>query len=417
MATIRRRNTPLKDAIAHATRAIDKATELEVKYINSFKGRGLFAKVPYQKGDFIVEYRGELISSQESERRRGIYHSKCTVFMFDFCWKERMWCIDAAQEDDSLGRLVNDDHIYPNCKMKRVIAEGKPHLCLFALRDIKAGEEITYDYGGSDWPWRKQAKVQETASDTLSSDEVPQSPSPSKMQAKMQNTVADTLSSEEVPHSPSFSEMQAKTQETGADTLSSEEVPQSPSLSHMQAKTQETGADTLSSEEVPQSPSLSHMQAKTQETGADTLSSEEVPQSPSLSHMQAKTQETGADTLSSEEVPQSPSLSHMQAKTQETSADTLSSEEVPQSPSVSEVQAKTQETGADTLSSEEVPQSPSLSHMQRMWMYMRTMTVEQHVGQGHKRVWMYLTTASMGQHVSHKSVWLNVIRLKMARLH
>ncbi|XP_055363240.1 histone-lysine N-methyltransferase SUV39H2-like isoform X4 [Betta splendens] len=234
MATIRRRNTPLKDAIAHATRAIDKATELEVKYINSFKGRGLFAKVPYQKGDFIVEYRGELISSQESERRRGIYHSKCTVFMFDFCWKERMWCIDAAQEDDSLGRLVNDDHIYPNCKMKRVIAEGKPHLCLFALRDIKAGEEITYDYGGSDWPWRKQAKVQETASDTLSSEEVPQSPSPSKMQAKTQETGADTLSSEEVPQSPSVSEMQAKTQETSADTLSSEEVPQSPSVSKMQ---------------------------------------------------------------------------------------------------------------------------------------------------------------------------------------
>ncbi|XP_055362652.1 uncharacterized protein LOC121202050 isoform X6 [Betta splendens] len=313
MATIRRRNTPLKDAIAHATRAIDKARELEVKYINSFKGRGLFAKVPYQKGDFIVEYRGELISSQESERRRGIYHSKCTVFMFDFCWKERMWCIDAAQEDDSLGRLVNDDHIYPNCKMKRVIAEGKPHLCLFALRDIKAGEEITYDYGGSDWPWRKQAKVQETASDTLSSEEVPQSPSPSKMQAKVQNTAADTLSSEEVPQSPSLSEMQAKTQETSADTLSSEEVPQSPSLSEMQAKTQETSADTLSSEEVPQSPLFSEMQAKTQETSADTLSSEEVPQSPSLFEMQAKTQETGADTLSSEEVPQSPSLSHMQS--------------------------------------------------------------------------------------------------------
>jgi len=40
--------------------------------------------------------------------------------------------------------------------MKRVITEGKPHLCLFALKDITEGEEITYDYGGIDWPWRKQ---------------------------------------------------------------------------------------------------------------------------------------------------------------------------------------------------------------------------------------------------------------------
>ena len=62
--------------------------------------------------------------------------------------------IDAAQEDGSLGRLVNDDHRYPNCKMKKIIHEAKPHLCLFAVRDIQPGEEITYDYGGDDCPWR-----------------------------------------------------------------------------------------------------------------------------------------------------------------------------------------------------------------------------------------------------------------------
>lgn len=64
--------------------------------------------------------------------------------------------VDAAQEDSSLGRLVNDDNKHPNCRMKKVLAENKPHLCLFALRDINPGEEITYDYGGTDWPWRKQ---------------------------------------------------------------------------------------------------------------------------------------------------------------------------------------------------------------------------------------------------------------------
>lgn len=67
--------------------------------------------------------------------------------------------IDATQEDGSLGRLVNDEHRHPNCKMKLVMAEGKPHLCLFALRNIQIGEEITYDYGGKDWPWRKQVFI------------------------------------------------------------------------------------------------------------------------------------------------------------------------------------------------------------------------------------------------------------------
>ncbi|XP_016109884.1 uncharacterized protein [Sinocyclocheilus grahami] len=45
--------------------------------------------------------------------------------------------------------------MHPNCTMKKIVTEGKPHLCLFALRDIVPGEEITYDYGGSVWPWRK----------------------------------------------------------------------------------------------------------------------------------------------------------------------------------------------------------------------------------------------------------------------
>ncbi|XP_042261544.1 N-lysine methyltransferase KMT5A-A-like [Thunnus maccoyii] len=45
-------------------------------------------------------------------------------------------CIDAAREDDSLGRLVNDDH------------------------DIRPGEEITYNYGDSDWPWRLKVSTE-----------------------------------------------------------------------------------------------------------------------------------------------------------------------------------------------------------------------------------------------------------------
>ena len=51
---------------------------------------------------------------------------------------------------------MNDDHKKPNCKMKTIDGDGMPHLCLFALRDIAPGEEITFSYGDADWPWRKQ---------------------------------------------------------------------------------------------------------------------------------------------------------------------------------------------------------------------------------------------------------------------
>lgn len=62
--------------------------------------------------------------------------------------------IDASREDGSLGRFVNDEHRCPNSKMKKIDVNGVPHLCLFALHNIQEGEEITYDYGGNDCPWR-----------------------------------------------------------------------------------------------------------------------------------------------------------------------------------------------------------------------------------------------------------------------
>ncbi|CAG5864309.1 unnamed protein product, partial [Menidia menidia] len=88
-----------------------------------------------------------MINDAESQRRKKLYHSSCLAFMFAFN-------IDASRDDGSFGRLINDEHRRPNCRMKKIDVNGNPHLCLFALNDIKEGEEITYDYGGEDCPWR-----------------------------------------------------------------------------------------------------------------------------------------------------------------------------------------------------------------------------------------------------------------------
>ncbi|CAJ1081816.1 uncharacterized protein LOC124850789 isoform X8 [Xyrichtys novacula] len=159
----KRRVSPKTEAKLYVSTKRDKAG-LDVKYINSFKGRGIFTSAPFEKGDFLLEYRGDLISQQECERRLHLYHDHLKAFMFEFRYNGKLWCVDAAQEDGSLGRLVNDDHKAPNAKMKYLHMEGKPHLCLFAARDISPGEEITYNYGDSDWPWRHKMLMQETES-------------------------------------------------------------------------------------------------------------------------------------------------------------------------------------------------------------------------------------------------------------
>ncbi|XP_030604509.1 histone-lysine N-methyltransferase set-1-like [Archocentrus centrarchus] len=152
----RRRVQPQHDAEYYIKLEIDK-TGLTEQFINPCKGRGVIATQLFKQGDFILEYRGKL-SKVDPYLQRDKFNDTVEVFLFDFKWKGTCWCIDASIEDKSLGRLVNDDHRRPNCKMKTVEVEGIPHLCLFALRDIEPGEEITYNYGKADWPWRKMDK-------------------------------------------------------------------------------------------------------------------------------------------------------------------------------------------------------------------------------------------------------------------
>ncbi|XDV16124.1 hypothetical protein PO909_015963 [Leuciscus waleckii] len=149
----RRKPKPLEEAIQFSLLKKDKEG-LDGRFINDSKGRGVFSCTEFDKGDFLLEYRGDLISKEECERRQRVYHDALKVFLFEFRYDGKLLCVDAARDDASLGRLVNDDHINPNSKMKTIRVDGKPHLCLFAIRSICAGEEITYNYGDSEWPWR-----------------------------------------------------------------------------------------------------------------------------------------------------------------------------------------------------------------------------------------------------------------------
>lgn len=54
--------------------------------------------------------------------------------------------VDATKETGRLGRLVNHSKA-GNCQTKLHPINGSPHLILVASRDIKADEELLYDYG------------------------------------------------------------------------------------------------------------------------------------------------------------------------------------------------------------------------------------------------------------------------------
>ncbi|KAL2103625.1 hypothetical protein ACEWY4_000493 [Coilia grayii] len=153
MASRRKRIKPQQDAARYINLKVDKSG-LEKRFIDEVKGRGVFATLPFCQGDFVLEYRGRLLPCEHVSRKA------VSEFVFDFKWKGQCWSLDASVEDESLGRLVNDDHQRPNCKMKLLYFNREPHLCMFALRDISPGEELSYNYGDADWPWRKRDQIE-----------------------------------------------------------------------------------------------------------------------------------------------------------------------------------------------------------------------------------------------------------------
>lgn len=119
---------------------------LQVAYFEG-KGRGVVATRPFGRGQFVVEYAGELVGTAEArerERRYALDPDK-GCYMYYFRHGDQQYCIDATAESGRLGRLVNHSRS-GNLSTKAVWVDG-PRLVLLAAHDIAPGDELTYDYG------------------------------------------------------------------------------------------------------------------------------------------------------------------------------------------------------------------------------------------------------------------------------
>ncbi len=100
-------------------------------------GRGVFALARIRKGERIIEYKGERITPAEVDRRYGGDDFSPHTMLFAV---NRRVLIDAARRGNS-ARWINHS-CSPNCEA--VDEEGRIHI--EAIRDIRPGEELAYDY-------------------------------------------------------------------------------------------------------------------------------------------------------------------------------------------------------------------------------------------------------------------------------
>lgn len=102
-------------------------------------GKGVFATRKIPAGSLIIEYAGERISWKEACRRENMkapddYHT----FFFSL---ENGKIIDGGSQGND-ARWINHS-CEPNCEAR----EEDGRVFIYALRDIRRGEELNYDYG------------------------------------------------------------------------------------------------------------------------------------------------------------------------------------------------------------------------------------------------------------------------------
>lgn len=97
-------------------------------------GRGVFATTSIPGGTRLIEYKGERISDEESERR---YPDTTHTFLFML---ENSEIIDGGRNGNT-SRWINHS-CEPNCEA----SEEHGRMFIDSLRHIETGEEITIDY-------------------------------------------------------------------------------------------------------------------------------------------------------------------------------------------------------------------------------------------------------------------------------
>ncbi|KAL4453004.1 hypothetical protein ABPG73_004782 [Tetrahymena malaccensis] len=104
---------------------------------------GLFAKTYFKQDDIVVEYLGETIRQVLADYREKIYKQRGfgDCYMFKACPDK---IIDATFKGNE-ARYLNHS-CNPNCSSLVIEYEKDSKIIIYAKRDIKPGEELTYDY-------------------------------------------------------------------------------------------------------------------------------------------------------------------------------------------------------------------------------------------------------------------------------
>ncbi|XP_035986190.1 histone-lysine N-methyltransferase SUV39H1 isoform X1 [Fundulus heteroclitus] len=133
-----------------SNRVVQKGIQFDLCIFKTENGRGWGVRTlqHIKKNTFVMEYVGEIITTDEAERRGHFYDCQGSTYLFDLDYVEDVYTVDAAHLGN-ISHFVNHS-CNPNLQVFNVfvdnIDERLPRIALFSTRSIRAGEELTFDY-------------------------------------------------------------------------------------------------------------------------------------------------------------------------------------------------------------------------------------------------------------------------------
>ena len=106
---------------------------------SKINNKGLFANKDIKKGTKIIEYKGKIITRKQSEENPKFDNGKA-IYLFNL---NKRYDLDGDFKFNT-ARLINHS-CEPNCE----VTGAGLKIWVYATKDIKKNDELSYDYGFS----------------------------------------------------------------------------------------------------------------------------------------------------------------------------------------------------------------------------------------------------------------------------
>jgi SET domain-containing protein len=124
--------TPILSPKTLKTKKTETTIPVRYKVKRSFSGLGLFATENIKKGEVIIEYIGNIIDDAEAEKKHK------TMYIFE---------VKKNTNIDGSPRWNTARYANYSCDPNAESENKKSRIFLIAIKNIKQGDEITFDYG------------------------------------------------------------------------------------------------------------------------------------------------------------------------------------------------------------------------------------------------------------------------------